>query len=261
MIPAKDEVAASIVRARDELERALAGLEHLPAFDPGALGFAAHALNNYINVTGGTLDLLALKLGEYPDPEVHHWLNGLRHATNLMHRTAQQLMGTAAAGGAEVLNQTVNLNKLVRRSCDYYQKVADRKMILIDFESSVEFPYVVTDAVAVAAILDNLLSNAVKYSEPEKRIWVRVDGDGDQLVCSVRDEGPGISPEDQAKLFRRGVRLGAVPTGGEPSTGYGLAVAHELATKIGGEIRYESPAGGGACFSLRLPAHSVPEGA
>ena len=75
------------------------------------------------------------------------------------------------------------------------------------------------------------------------------------MVCSVRDEGPGLTQEDQAKLFQRGVRLSSVPTGGEASSGYGLAVAKELISKLAGDLWCESTLGAGACFSFRLPAY------
>jgi signal transduction histidine kinase len=93
----------------------------------------------------------------------------------------------------------------------------------------------------------------VKYSPLGKRVWVRVRPEAEHVVCSVQDEGPGLGPEDRAKLFQRGVRLSAVPTGGEPSTGYGLAVAKELVSQLGGEIWCDSQPGQGACFSIRLP--------
>ena len=54
------------------------------------------------------------------------------------------------------------------------------------------------------------------------------------LICTVQDEGPGLSVEEQHRLFQRGVRLSPVPTGGEPSSGYGLAVAKEIIEKLMG---------------------------
>jgi two-component system, sensor histidine kinase LadS len=62
-----------------------------------------------------------------------------------------------------------------------------------------------------------------------------------------------LSQEDQARLFQAGVRLSAVPTAGEPSTGYGLAVAKEPASQMGGGIWCESQLGQGACFAVSLP--------
>jgi len=109
--------------------------------------------------------------------------------------------------------------------------------------------------VATAAVLDNLFSNAVKYSPPGTRIWGEVSADRDGVVCSVRDEGPGLSEEDKAKLFQPGARLTSKPTGGEPSTGYGLAVAKELIERLEGTIWCESALGKGACFSFRLPRY------
>jgi signal transduction histidine kinase len=109
-----------------------------------------------------------------------------------------------------------------------------------------------TDRVAVAAILDNLLSNSVKYSEPGKRIRVIVAEGPEHLMCHVQDEGPGLSAEDQSRLFGRGVRLTPQPTGGEASSGFGLAIARDLIEKLGGKIWCESSLGQGARFSFSL---------
>jgi signal transduction histidine kinase len=75
-------------------------------------------------------------------------------------------------------------------------------------------------------------------------------------VCTVQDEGPGLDAEEQARLFQRGIRLSPVPTGGESSSGYGLAVAKEPIEKIEGEIWCESQPGQGASFSFRLLIYS-----
>jgi two-component system sensor histidine kinase/response regulator len=117
-----------------------------------------------------------------------------------------------------------------------------------------------TDRLALAASMDNLLSNAFKYSEPGSRIWVKVCREQDEVVCTVRDEGPGFSAEDQTRLFRKGVRLTNSPTGGEVSTGYGLAIAKDLVEKIGGAIGCESLPDRGAVFFIRLPVFAETPG-
>jgi signal transduction histidine kinase len=251
----KEQVAAAIVRAQTDLEQALSDLEKLPAFDPGAVSFTAHALNNFLTVVGGTIELLLLRLKNHRDPQIRTWLEGLRHASNLMNHTVNQLMSTSATTEVKLRFEKMELPLLVQRGCDYYQRVADRKEIHIICGPTVSVPFVWADRVAVAAVLDNLLSNAVKYSPPGKRIWVQVGGEKTSAVCSIQDEGPGLPQEEQARLFQRGVRLSPVPTGGEPSAGYGLAVAKELVEKLGGEIWCVSTPGQGACFSFRLPAY------
>jgi signal transduction histidine kinase len=148
------------------------------------------------------------------------------------------------------------LPTLVRRACEHYQHVAERKQIAISLAIEVTSPVVWVDRVAVAAVLDNLLSNAVKFSPEQKHIWVRVTAEPAHLVCSVQDEGPGLSADEQSRLFQRGVRLSPTPTAGEPSTGYGLAVAKELIGKLHGDLWCESHSGQGATFSFRLPLYS-----
>ena len=91
---------------------------------------------------------------------------------------------------------------------------------------------VLTDRVAAGAVLDNLLSNAVKYSPAGSAVSVSVTMQPGRVACSVCDNGPGLSEEDQGKLFQRGVRLSAQPTAGESSSGYGLAIASR--SRIGG---------------------------
>ncbi|MBE9543305.1 MAG: HAMP domain-containing histidine kinase [Proteobacteria bacterium] len=251
----KEQITATILRAQSELEIALGKLEKMPAFDPGAIAFSAHALNNYLMVTGLTAELLLLALADHPDPQIRNWLEGLGHVTKLMRHTVSQLMTSSEPKDAELRFLKWNLVKLVRRTSDYYQRIADRKNISIVFESAMDIPPVWTDPVAAAAVLDNLLSNAVKYSFPGKQISVQMEVGLTSVVCSVRDEGPGLSQEDQAKLFQRGIQLSSVPTGGEPSSGYGLAVAKELIDKLGGDLWCESTLGAGAYFSFRLPVY------
>jgi signal transduction histidine kinase len=147
------------------------------------------------------------------------------------------------------------LELLVRRACNYYQRIADRKNISIVSESASKIPQVWTDPVAVAAVMDNLLSNAVKYSFPGSKILVKLKGEVTSVVCSVCDEGPGLSQEDQSKLFQRGIQLNSIATGGESSSGYGLAVAKELIDKLDGDLWCENTLRAGACFSIRLPAY------
>ncbi len=254
----KGHIAAAIVKARDHLEQALSDLGRLSALDPSAVAFAAHALNNYLAVTGGTVELLLLSLAEHPDPQIHTWLEGLQHVTTLMAHTVSRLMSTATTQELHLRFAQVELPVLVQRVCRYYQRIADHKHIDILYDSPGEVPPVWTDHVAVTAVLDNLLSNAVKYSPPGKRIWVQVQGDNTSASCRVQDEGPGLSQEEQTQLFQRGVRLSAVSTGGEPSTGYGSAVAKELIDQLGATIWCISTPGQGACFSFRLPAYQEP---
>ncbi|MFI5369131.1 MAG: sensor histidine kinase, partial [Spirochaetia bacterium] len=146
----------------------------------------------------------------------------------------------------------VDLAPLVESICSYHQRAAGRKKIQVEFSQVGDVPSLRSDRVAIAAVLESLLSNAVKYSPEGKRVIVDISRDTGSVHCTVQDEGPGISEVEQLQLFKPGIRLSSVPTGGESSSGYDLSVAKALIDILGGSIWCESSLGNGACFGFRL---------
>ena len=239
--------------ARTNLDQALAGLEHMPETDHRLVSYTAHKLKNYLTVVGATADLFEVYFAGSPDEQLRIWIEGLQHAVHLMHHDINRMMLSANGIEPAFKFEKVDMGLLVFRASNFYRRKAEWKKIQVNSELQPDCCFARTDRVAVAAALDNLLSNAFKYSANGRRIWVEVRRDTDHIVCTVRDEGPGFSAEDQARLFQPGVRLANSPTGGELSTGYGLAVAKDLVERMGGSIGCESRPGQGAAFSIRLP--------
>jgi signal transduction histidine kinase len=148
-----------------------------------------------------------------------------------------------------------DLGKMVRQVVEQNGAAANRKKIAIQ----VNLPgllFVLTDQAAAGQILDNLISNAVKYSPLETTVHIETQTAGEFARVLVRDEGPGISEEEQKKLFQKYSRLSARPTGGESSTGLGLAIAKRLAEALSGTIECRSTLGNGTTFILSLPLWS-----
>ena len=235
MLESKERVAASIVNAQAELEKALMQLETIPSINYSSVAFAAHALNNFLAVIGGTAELMRLALADQPDERLSRGLNTVQNSTRLMGQIVAALMKDALiAGQPQISLNRVDLASLLPTICYYYQVQADRKQIGLHWMPTSEpHCYAWTDNTAVAAVMDNLLSNAIKYSPPGRHVWISLRAEPGSIVCSIRDEGPGISAADQKRLFQRGMRLSATPTGGENSHGYGLAVAKELLDLLG----------------------------
>ena len=250
----KIAASAAIARAQASLEQAVAELDKLPAVDARSIALAAHALNNFLTVSVAVVDFLLAALRDHPERQVLVWLEGLSHASDLMTHTVSQLMSNSAGTETSLRWEDVELPRLVEKACAYYRRHAAQKRIEMSFSAAGDVPIVRTDRVVVAVVLDNLLSNAVKYSPADKRMWVQVHAERGGAVCRIRDEGPGLSSEEQTRLFLPGVRVGPVPSAGEPSSGYGLAIAKRFVDELGGEIRCESTSGQGATFSFWLPA-------
>ena len=249
----KHAAVEAIARAQASLEAALGELDKLPALDARSIALAAHALNNFLTVSGGVVELLIPALREHPDRQVTSWLGALSHTTDLMAHTVGQLMSNCVGIATRLRAEELDLARMVQRVCAYYHRHAEPKGIAMSLTVEDDMAPVVTDRVLVAAVLDNLVSNAVKYSPRNGRIRVRVHSERGGALCAVQDEGPGLSIEDQGRLYQPGVRLSAVPSNGEPTSGYGLAIAKRFADQLGGQLRCESVLGRGATFSIWLP--------
>lgn len=102
----------------------------------------------------------------------------------------------------------------------------------------------------VRQILRNLISNALKYRR--RRLLITIQGDED-LVMTVEDDGPGIPPEGQKKIFERFIRLSNQKADQIPGLGLGLSGVKTLVEAMGGEITFMSREGSGCRFTVRIP--------
>jgi signal transduction histidine kinase len=114
----------------------------------------------------------------------------------------------------------------------------------------------------VRQVMRNLLTNACKYTPAGTPITISAADHPqgqDGLVCvSVRDQGPGIPPEQQERVFERFARLPGAAASAQPGSGLGLAICKQLVEAMGGTIWVESTGrdGEGACFSFTLSGGS-----
>jgi two-component system sensor histidine kinase KdpD len=111
------------------------------------------------------------------------------------------------------------------------------------------------DFVHALRALVNLLENAMKYSAAESAIEISVRRDGETLVFTVADRGPGVPELERERIFEPFYRPPGVPPDIR-GAGLGLAIAQGLAVAQGGAVRYEARAGGGSLFHLILPTTS-----
>ncbi len=121
----------------------------------------------------------------------------------------------------------------------------------IEIECAPDHPPVFGEAEKIQLAIRNLLCNAIKYSPAGTTITLGAHIRGDSSCLWVRDEGPGIPPEEQEKVFERFYRVGNRQ--GPAGTGLGLALVREIAKAHGGRAWVESEPGRGAVFYLRLP--------
>ena len=128
--------------------------------------------------------------------------------------------------------------------------LAHKKDITITKSINSDTPIIVSDASALSKILTNIIANAVKYSPEGTSVSISAFPDGDSVKITVSDEGPGISPEQQKRVFSRYKRAANSDASG---SGLGLYLAKSLAERLGGNILLESVVGKGSIFTVVLP--------
>jgi len=145
----------------------------------------------------------------------------------------------------------LRLPPLVASAIETYQLQVQAHRLKLDLQvDDVAFN---ADRAKLRLILDNLVSNAVKYTPDGGTITVRGRLDGSDLVIDVADTGPGIAPEDRARIFEAFYQ-GATPHGGlVRGTGIGLSVVQEFVQAHGGTIEIVDGEFPGAHFRVRLP--------
>lgn len=215
------------------------------------LGIAAHDLKNPLTIIVGNAQLMP----QIEDRgEILVLADDIQSAATRMNQLIKSLLDANAIEEGRFTSKVerCDLTALVQESVRNNSPNAQRKQISIRVATE---PGVVAraDAAAVVQILDNLLSNAIKYSPLGSQVEVFSRATDDGVVAAIRDQGPGLSAADQAKLFRKFTRLTAKPTGGESSTGLGLSIVKRLAEAMAGTVECTSTLGEGATFSVRLP--------
>jgi len=158
--------------------------------------------------------------------------------------------------GIELRPTSLDFAHIVTSLVKHYLTLAEKKKIKIDLKISGD-TNIRADKNYLSRMVENLLSNAVKFSPGDKRIECELIRKNEIVEFSVKDDGPGISKEDQLKLFSRFQSLSAKPTAGESSTGLGLYITKSIAQKMRANILCESDVGKGAKFILRVPVQAI----
>ncbi len=161
---------------------------------------------------------------------------------------------------------------LVRGRVDVFEVAADAvvaaRAIVPDRDIALELddtggrPEVRGDAARLRQVFDNLLTNARVHTGPDAAVAVRVatDTDRGEVVVEVSDDGPGLDPEEQKRVFERFYRADASRTRSSGGSGLGLSIVASLVDAHGGRVDLDSAPGAGARFTVRLPSHPAPPG-
>lgn len=217
------------------------------------LNMAAHELRTPLAVVRGYLSMMAD--GTLPVPETTgRVVSLLCEKTDELSAMIEKILTAAQiqAGGMELQRRVFDLREAIAVAIERARPHAERAGVELWCQPLPDPVRVDAVRASVGRILDNLLSNAVTYGNHlPARLTVEV---GDDVVLRVEDQGLGISPDQQARLFQPFFRVDQPGVQVRAGAGLGLAVSRQLAELSGGSLELEwTQPGAGSTFALRLP--------
>lgn len=219
------------------------------------LGTAAHDLRNPLASIRGLAEFLR-------DGSVGPLASEQLELVNHIHDASQSMLGLVnelldvsviEAGELKLHREVVSLRALVESSTFLNNLHAAQKGTRIVLDAQAPEARMSADAQRLRQVLDNLLSNAIKFSPPGSTVAVDLSEAAGACSIAVRDQGPGIPEGEHHRLFQDFGRTSVQPTGGEKSTGLGLAICRKIVEAHGGTISAHNLARGGCEFRLTLP--------
>jgi Na+/proline symporter/nitrogen-specific signal transduction histidine kinase len=191
------------------------------------------------------------------DAERHEFLEIIAAETERLTRLIAQLLDLSKADAAEAgeWRQPVDLVRVARESSASMRELFAARQIALDVRIEVEDAGVLGDHDRLVQVVVNLLGNAVKFSpEHSGRAELSLRRTGSEYQLTVSDNGPGIRPADRQIVFERFRQLGGSMGNKPQGVGLGLPISQRIATQHGGHITIDDAPGGGAVFTLLLPA-------
>jgi len=242
-----EEFSHSILLAKEEVERG-------SKFKDQFLSTMSHELRTPLNAVLGFSDLLADErygpLNERQQRYVKHIHTGGRHLLSLISDILD--LSKIEAGRMELAIESLSVDTVFGEVLSAMQPLADTKSQSMSKNTEAGLA-VHADSTRFKQVLMNLLGNAIKFTPNGGRIEVAARSVEGKVRVEVRDNGPGIPPEEQQRIFEAFYRLRESGKKTE-GTGLGLAITHRLVELHGGELSLESQVGQGSCFYFCLPA-------
>jgi two-component system OmpR family sensor kinase len=232
----RDETEAQLRRSEERLRQFVAD--------------ASHELRTPVAAVAAYAELFERGAASRPE-DLRRVLSGIRQETARMARLVEDLLLLARLDEGRPLERApVELVGLAADAVEAARAVGPAWPVDLEATEPVE---VMGDAGRLRQVLDNLLANVRAHTPEGTRATVRVSTDGLWAVVEVADNGPGLTPEQEARVFERFYRADPSRSRANGGAGLGLAIVAALVQAHGGTVGVDAAPGRGATFTVRLP--------
>lgn len=239
---------------RKQIEQALSeALEAKNRF----FGTVVHDMRNPITVMKGYVHLLQSNSIHENDREAV--LNRMQVSCQRMQVLLEDLLDLEAMnkGHLSLQEELVDMDGFLNEFYQRHEILTHGKQIALDLEIKGVLGEVIADPQRLEQVMANLLTNAIRFSFSATRVRIRGwRTRAEEVAIAISDEGVGIPEDDLVSIFDPFYRSSNRPTGGEQSTGLGLAICRRIVEAHGGRIHASSALGEGSTFTFFIPAQA-----
>jgi signal transduction histidine kinase len=241
----------------DTIDSMLDRLDHAFQAQRQLIDDASHELRSPLAIIRAHLDA-TLTTPEASPTERDRAVEVIDRATNRMSRLVEDLLATARRSAGALADTDVDLSMIAREAGEDIAVLATERGVRLSYELAPGLTFI-GDHDALRRAAGNLLTNAVRLATTTITIATgRQDG---WLWLTVTDDGPGIAPEDQPRIFDRFWRRTHSPALDDRHTGLGLAIVRQITESHDGRVTIHSTMGAGSTFVLWFPSRDRPYGA
>ncbi len=245
-----DEITIKNIELENEKKKTEDANDTLKRF----LATFSHELRAPLNAIVGFSEILASGMNSLPAEKVSDFMKNINESGKHLQGLINDILDLSKieAGRMELHIETYPVSYFTESVQRVMQAAIQQKNISLVFDISNEIDQLVVDQTRFKQILVNLVSNAIKYSHKNGKIRVGIKRFVNEIEIAVSDEGVGIKPEDQARLFQA-FQQGKNSNGLKEGTGLGLVITKKLVELHGGHVNVESEWGKGSTFRFRIP--------
>ena len=218
------------------------------------LATLAHELRNPLAPVRNALQIL--KMPRVDAQTIERSREMMERQVQHLVRLVDDLMDVSRVmrGKIELRKEQIELAAVVARAVETVQPLVDAQGHELSVRISSESLLLDADPVRLAQVVGNLLTNAAKYTEPNGRIWLTAERDGEMAVLRVRDNGIGIATQMLPRIFELFVQVDHASTKAQGGLGIGLTLVKNLVEMHNGTVEARSEGlGKGSEFAVRLP--------
>ena len=215
----------------------------------------SYELRTPLTSIGGFAEMLAAGYGGKLGPKASDYVEAMLEAVGRLSKLINDVLDltTGDASGVALERERIDVAGLCRTAVETARPRAEEKAQQLDTKIQPSAGFVVGDVRRIRESIEHVLGNAIAYTDRKGRILLEAEGDEEQVVICITDNGSGIAAKDQPRVFNRFDRIVEEGVRGEAALGLGLPLTRQFIEAHGGAVELESKKGKGTKVTLTIP--------